>query len=504
LNIKEKNIEEYYEGLNYRRFLMVLIPCLFLSNLMMPSIFPKIEMQAIGLVSVFFIIYYGTITNYNIFNFILIIYIFSIFDFGGNQAGAFNIISFAIIIAGLAKIRRLSDFPAANRTNNFFVFAFLTFNVLGWIFNEETGFNGILMGMISLPGYLLVFNVTSKIYITRKRLKAFLVICILLLVWMAIVSLNMRFIFIYSKSSLFGNMDSFIGSSRVGSVLDFSASAEYTMVMLILLFPFFVSNLTENELNLNRNWFIIAFLSIFILIALTQMRSNLFLSIVFLVVFFFFVILRKSKGKFNLTRFYGSLSILLLFFVLLSSTLRTEDFLRRLSEVNIDNLDYESVTSGKGINRGTITLISLARIAERPWILGFGWGNLNGNRTAWFGPVFRDYIDPHNLYYSIIPVFGWTGSLFFILLIVNTIKNIIIVNLKRKNKESNYLTILSYSFIFAFVFFLINQFKATIITYPHYFMIFWIWLGLANATVRTIEAQEEDKKNSRDESSLAL
>jgi len=450
----------------------------------MPAIFPNPMIQYLGLSFLFLIIYFSTIYKKKYFTFFLIIYIFSHIQLGVNQGGAFNIIAFVALLLSWFRMKKDRNAPKNPHVINWLLFFLFLINFIGYFQNLEVGFLNKVIGFASLSGYILMFNFTSRIYLSKERLKIFLIVTILMLIWMALISLNMRLGVVLTQSTYFGIIDSYIGSSRVGSLFNFSASAEYAMLSFIMLFPFYLSKKQKDEVKISNVFFLVAFLSVFVLIILTQMRSNLILIISYFIIFYFFVLSRK---KFNQPKYFLIILIVFLAFILFASFLKFGDFMDRLATVNINSLfDPKAVETGQGINRSYTMLIMLLRISEKSWLVGYGWSSIQGNQLAWFGPAFKELFDPHSLYLSLIPLFGWIGSVIFISIILYTLLRLIKALTEFVGQNTHHFTLL-YSFIFIIIFFLINQYKATILSDSNYFMIFWIWLGLANGTVNTLK-----------------
>lgn len=113
------------------------------------------------------------------------------------------------------------------------------------------------------------------------------------------------------------------------------------------------------------------------------------------------------------------------------------------------------------------------------WIFGNGWSIPEGNAFSWFGNYQTMLIlDFHNLYFCLIPIWGYTGSFIFVLIILITAwklsKNII----KLKYIQNSLLLPLMIGMLFVLIFFLIDEYKINA-TRNSYFSVVMIWLGLA-------------------------
>ena len=455
------------------------------SHFLMPTIMPGLLNQVLGILLITGIIYWFYIKNGDIITFILIIYIFSHFDIGINQGGAFNIISFFCLLLGYNYLRDNNYLLENKKYLQILTFLLLFFNIIGWITVNKPGLPN-LFAILGFLGYLFVFTISSKIYLSPRIVKLFIITNIVLLVYMALVGLNMRLNLIYSKSILFGVMDSYLGAVRVGTTMNYHASAEYAMLSFILLFTIYISKF-KNIFEIKSYWYFISFISVVVIFILCQMRSNFFLTIFFIPFsLLYFFILNRYK-IFKISKYFVFFTSITLIFILISPLLEFSFFLDRIREVDFSRIfTWDSITHGRDINRQATFEYTLFRLVRENWFLGYGWSNIKGNQIAWFGTELTEFFDPHSLYLSLPMVFGYSGGIVFLLIILVTFYRLIDIQLLH-SKNKHYLMPLVYGFTFLILFFLINQIKATILSDAGYFMIFWIWLGLANSVVNTIK-----------------
>jgi hypothetical protein len=133
------------------------------------------------------------------------------------------------------------------------------------------------------------------------------------------------------------------------------------------------------------------------------------------------------------------------------------------------------------------------RISEENWVLGYGFGLSSSNDLAWFskaevqGRSIRDF---HSLYLSIPMIYGWIGSITYLMLIIY----ILFLSFKRYYMTSDSpLSGINFAFSFLFVFFLFNQIKINSLRVYNYHYLIWILMGLALAfTNLKLNPDEED------------
>jgi hypothetical protein len=88
-------------------------------------------------------------------------------------------------------------------------------------------------------------------------------------------------------------------------------------------------------------------------------------------------------------------------------------------------------------------------------------------------------------------VYGWIGSFAFLSMVVITAVRLFRVSWKYRKRES-FLMVLAVGFTMFWFIFLVDQYKISILRAPNYHMMFWIWLGLSNAVVKTIRYEKQE------------
>jgi hypothetical protein len=88
-------------------------------------------------------------------------------------------------------------------------------------------------------------------------------------------------------------------------------------------------------------------------------------------------------------------------------------------------------------------------------------------------------------------LYGWAGSAAFIVLILFTAGRCYWTVMKYRH-ETHFLTPLCLGLAFFWFFFLANEYKISILRNANYQMLVWVWLGLSQAVVTTIETEIGD------------
>jgi len=111
-------------------------------------------------------------------------------------------------------------------------------------------------------------------------------------------------------------------------------------------------------------------------------------------------------------------------------------------------------------------------------LIGYGWSTYPNNRAAWFGTVEQERADPHSLYYSLPMLFGWSGSLAFLILITSPIW-FGLFKLHRSSLYDAETRRIGWTFVLVFILFMVNEYKQAFLISSNYFFIIMVWSGLA-------------------------
>jgi len=149
--------------------------------------------------------------------------------------------------------------------------------------------------------------------------------------------------------------------------------------------------------------------------------------------------------------------------------------------------------TGEGTSREEVFTLGLERITSKPWIFGNGWSIPEGNYFSWFGTyenqIFADF---HNLYFSLIPIFGFTGLILLLLLFFRTIGKLII-NIQRYAWSDHPVVPFMVGLLFVLIFFLVDEYKINAVR-NSYFILVLIWLGLAISVTTNINELFDDQE----------
>ena len=108
------------------------------------------------------------------FVFVLCIYALSFFQYAIAQGGAFNILAFSVITFHSIRTRNYLFFKHPIKTINIFIYIIILSHILGVIFKNDQSIYEKLIGTICLFGFILTFNLISRLFLTPERVRYFI------------------------------------------------------------------------------------------------------------------------------------------------------------------------------------------------------------------------------------------------------------------------------------------------------------------------------------------
>jgi hypothetical protein len=475
--------------------LSVAFVSLVVGHLALPTIFPVVVINALGLILLGLMLSHVLLNRRDVFGFILIIFLASHFNYAPNQGGAFNLVAFVLLAAFLLRFG-IHETEKSDVTITLLLGIFVVFNLLGWIFINPAPIGAITLGAMSLLGYILMFYVVSNLNITTSRLRNLLIIISVIVLYNFIVSLNHHYSVIKLATPLLAlTKELFYATTNAFGIFgNSSVNGEYSMMTFAFLVPLMRASLLRRELGLRSGLLVVVAMVCLatIIISNTRGSSILAASFVLIYLFLFGIFYRRARGVLtNLTIILALCGLLLLFGSVLGLSNLERDF------QTVGDLSTEAVISGKAVNRYGIWQAGWTRLMHESWLIGYGHGIPTSNSLAWgakagfagFGAASIEEHHLHNLYLSLPMLYGWAGASAFLLIIFVTIGRLIRVVTTYDSRH--YLVAVCLGFLIAWLGFLVEELKSGVMVQaPHYAMIVWIWLGLSNAAVKTLKTEK--------------
>jgi len=366
----------------------------------------------------------------------------------------------------------------------FLIILLFIFNSIGY-FTGSLGTLHIINGFVAFIGIITIFFIAQGVLLTEKRIKNFVIAAAILGILNLFVTINSFYQIIDINSPLFV---SFYGHGQVsrhiftnnGTLCTIEIFGEWAMLNSFLLLPFIFLKKENNLLKKKESILIrVGFISSLLCAYLSFSKAVILLTLsgLFLYLIYSIIIFYDHKA---IVRYFLVVFLMLIitpiiydffdFTYLLGRFYENPDFLKNF---------LENPLTGEGTSRAVAYQLGLDRISEQNWIFGNGWSIPEGNAFSWFGNYQTMLIlDFHNLYFCLIPIWGYTGSFIFVLIILITAwklsKNII----KLKYIQNSLLLPLMIGMLFVLIFFLIDEYKINA-TRNSYFSVVMIWLGLA-------------------------
>lgn len=425
------------------------------------------------------LIYLNYTGKNKIFETLIIIYIGGHFSILDNWGGFFVLSSFLLffltILKGKSKFYK--DTPI-----NFLIIVFVISNILGWVFKNKIQIPFLLLGIISLAAYLMLFFASKRLLMEKWHISLLIKTIVIMLIYQALVSLNTYYSLIDTDlTHLLPTSENRFGLKYMTGTFGHSELyGEFALIMFLFLLPFSFSNKTETIFGIKRTTLIIGLITAFINILLSASRSAFGLS--FIGIFIFFYLTRYSL-KFKVSNFIIYGAIVFFGLALLWKPMKLNFIAERFIDPKqgapiISNSDFDLIT-GEGTARELAFSYFWKRFPEEKWWIGYGWGLPESNRIAWFKDPETPRADYHSLYLSLIMIYGYIGSICYLLLFFITISRLFKV-LKDKKFEL-YLRLTAVAFFLLMIFMLLNEYKISLLRMPHYHLLTWLWLGFSNS-----------------------
>lgn len=468
------------------------IIAMLLGHTMLNSYVPDLFLNLLGLFITSFFIYFNTLRKNDHFSFLMVLYFCSPFPFFVQSGGGFNLVAFVCVIFYILTRKRLPR-DVRNQDNwlKGLLLIFIVSCVLGWLLNYTGRRLDFVYSFFSFWGIILLLVVSSGIAINKERVKIFLKLNIIIIIYSAIVSINKYIGIIDIETSspllpIYGEKLSFVEG---GGIINNSPSyAEHSMILMILFFIFFIFN--KGITSIKKSTFFVAFIVAYINIFMSISRSVFLLSLAGIL---FVLILQQKFRHVSINKLTGQIVLLILigFFVsYLIKTFKIDYTLDRMEDIQtrIDRgggLTIERVIDGSVLNRDVAFALGAQRYASKnSWLIGYGWGTEKDNRRAF-------YVDPsikrgsaHSQLFAVLFLFGWLGSIAYWGIISRLLLQSFLV--LKKNNIAYLNRVLALFFFVAFCLFIVNEIKLDSISVPTYFAVTIIWMGLAFSNINSL------------------
>lgn len=419
----------------------------------------------------------------SIFLFILLIFIGSHFMFLSESGGTFAIAAFFVVLIQLLQRKKIKETNIKDNKVNFLIFVLVLFTILGWLLKSQLTMLEMIFSVITFSSYILMFYISSRIVWTEKRVLVFIVLlCVIMMYALFTAIANTMHLFPF-KSTLWYTFDMrYIGEGSFFISMIQRPSTAVGVMYFSFLSPIFLLNQKVTIISYGKQILFAGIFSSLMVCTIGFSKSHIVV-LGFAMVMIAFMLLYHLKSKLPLLKKYFSLMLLgLVCFFLLKPFFHFETYQRRFSEQPdlIKNF-IANPLKPKNTTREESFALGQESLGRENWIVGYGYANGGLNRIAWFGDDYSktNKFDFHNTYYSLPQIFGWLGALAYLSLFIIIIRRMYKI-FKNKNVIVYY-KIFAFSFFMLFITHLLTEYSITALSSPHYLMMLFILLGLANS-----------------------
>jgi hypothetical protein len=472
-----------YKFQSAKQITILSLSALLLGHLMITTYVPNEMLNFVGLIITSTLIYRFTLSKNDFFSFVMVIYFCSTFPYLQQKGGGFNMVSFLCIAFYLFTTKK---FPGELRVRDPWFKRLITLlmisSLLGWIFNYTGEGMDIVYSISTFFGIIFVLLLSGRLEITKERIKVFIQLNIVLIIYSLIASLN-KFEHIITFNTPM--MPVFGGESEVlyggGLIGSGPVYGEYGLILLILFAIMFMLN--KKSINIDKSFFLSAAFIALINIFISIIRSAFLLSLVGLAMVF---ILQVKLHSIKLSTIFLQIALLFLLggsVLFAVNTFKLGFVFQRVSEIGQKNkvegnYSLDRILDGSAFNREVAFAEGFKRYASKDtWLIGYGWGIGTNNRDAY-------YVDPniargtaHSQIFAVLFILGWIGFISYYLMLFR------IIYRSYKTSGNKYIAytnrLMALFFTIAFSLFVLDEIKADSINFPSYFMVTIIWMGLA-------------------------
>jgi hypothetical protein len=460
---------------------------LFLGHLFLVT---NIGLVFFGLLIISYLIYESTLGKNDIFSFVMVMYFCNSFPYYFN-GGAFNLVIFICIIFFLIMFKR---FPRESKVKDpmfkWLVGLFVMSSFLGWVFNYTGSMKHLFYSVWSFGGIIFILLISSSLIMTRARIKVFLQVNFILIIYSTISSLNTYIKFIPFETPM---MPSYQGGGtssgyfEAGGIIGLSPLyGEHSMILLMLFVTYLL--FLKNDF-IKKSTLLIGIFLASINIFMSISRSVLMLSLMGIALI---IIFQYKLTSIKMSRMITQIFIIIiiggsvLLFINRSGLSYVFDRVENLEESNksAGGISIERIVNGNAINRDAAFEEGYKRYASKDsWIVGYGWGFGEELRDAFFVDTSIERGTAHSQIFASLFVFGWIGFIGYWGLLFR----IIFRSYKTAgNKKTDYsVRLQAYFFMIAISLLTLNEIKVDSLSFPSYFTLTFIWMGLALSAINS-------------------
>lgn len=476
-------------NLQLKNILTISVISLLFAHLMVNTYVSSMPINILALIGIAYFIYDKTLRKNDRFSFLMVSYFMSAFTFLSAKGGGVNLIVFTIVALYIFLHKKNPIPKSRDNTFNLLLGMFIIGSVLGWVFNYAGGIVNLMYSITSFFGIIFLIKIAFGINLTAHQISTFIKLNIVIVSYAIIAFINAR-IGIFKINSFLLPSSRVAGYDYVelsGIIGPSPILGEYNMLMSLLFLSFLL--LSPNSINLSKKYIFIGTILTISAVVGSISRSVFLLTALgmTMMVLFQFVIypnrLKKSISQFVLI----SLVVLSVFFTINYTGIgyvfdRLESY--EEDQGGISGYSFESIKNGSAFNR--VYAFSLAQekyYSKNSWLAGYGWGLHEDNKYAFYKNASELRSSAHTQIYATLFLFGWIGFIGYWGLLLTTVYRS--YKALKNNSLADYKRVFAYFSFFAIILMVINEIKVDSVSFPNYFAMALIIVGLSLSNSKT-------------------
>lgn len=477
-------------GLSARKIIGLCFACLVLGHLAIKTFFGSVAINALGVLVVAGIYYWVLFVKRDQMAFVLIVFVCSQFLYANNQGGLFNLAAFAVLIPYLLTKNYKETRQASDPVLATIICVLFIMNSVGLIIRNPLSLLTRIQLGAAFAGFMMTFILASNLRLDINRIRTMIYVIGFFVLYNFLVSINQQYSAIRITTPLLGLDESrfYEATNAFGTFRSASSNGQYGMQIYAFIVPLLSATVARRQLNINPLILVgICFMCVALTIMANMRAAAAFVGLV--TIFYSVSFGLFYRRSFKYTKYLNRFTVAIIVFLFAFGTVIgvqniAEDFQEAFEASS------EEVGSGEVFNRLGAWEFGLNLLANDSWIVGYGHGGRDSNLVA-TGAVktatgWRGGGHLHNLYLMLPIIYGWVGSIAFMLLFtVPVFRTLILI---RAHSFDNLDVVVNFGFFVSLGLLLLDEFKSgNIVQTINHAMLCFIWLGWAIAAQRTLK-----------------
>ncbi len=407
--------------------MLIALPALVFAELAQTT---NILLFAIGVLSCTILIYTTTLNKNRIFDYIMVMYMCSLFPAQTGLGGTFPLVAVLILFIHLLSKNKFGEL---NNTDAYFkplIFILLASSALGWIFVNKSDLRAFILGILSFIGILSLLYLSGHLLLTPTRIIKFIKLNVFLAFYALVASLNTmvkiipEMVFLPQWAGEWIDTKSMFDVGAGGIVGISPLNGQHNLLLAIFFFSFYFYYISNKSLG-KFNKILILGIIISVINVFAAGSKAVFTALILLTLLTYYL-----QGKLSLHLNVGKRLYQMIALVVVSVAIvylvtalkydyvfnRYEQQLQRNEQNTGRAFTLQGVLDGTVLNRSSAFEAAFANYSTRNWFIGYGWSTPKYQLDAFYGnSTYRATRggSAHSQYFSTLFLFGWLGFFAF-------------------------------------------------------------------------------------------